>query len=134
MQTAEKKANGAQGATAKNNNSPKTENRPSLTGKEAKDETAQNQTPAKVEETKTDKTAEVAPGSPAPVVNEPANAKEPAAAEVNHEEHKAEAQQPKEEAKPALPELSLEAKLKAIGDLNRKSIQRLALIGRMKEL
>jgi CHAT domain-containing protein len=43
-------------------------------------------------------------------------------------------EQPKQEAKPVVQELSLEAKLKTISDLNRKTIQRLALIGRMHEL
>ena len=49
MKTAEKNANGVQGATAKNNQTAnRVENRPSLTQKEAKeDENAKNQTPAK---------------------------------------------------------------------------------------
>ena len=42
MQTAEKKANGVPGVAERNNNSVKTQIRPSLTGKEAKDETTQN--------------------------------------------------------------------------------------------
>ena len=50
MQTAEKNAKTAQGAEAKNNSSVKTQNRPSLTGKEAKDESTKNE-PAKGEET-----------------------------------------------------------------------------------
>ncbi len=130
MQTAEKNAKTAQGASAKNNNSVKTANRPSLTGKEAKDETSQNQAPAKSEETTTAKVAEVEASNSATVANQPADAKEPAAAEVKTHEQQAEAQ-PKEEAKP---ELSLDAKLKAVEDLHRKSIQRLALIGRIKTL
>ena len=48
MKTAEKKANGVPGATAKNNQTVnRIENRPSLTQKEAKqDEPAKNPTPA----------------------------------------------------------------------------------------
>ncbi len=121
MQTAEKNANCAQGATAKNN-STRTANRPSLTGEEAKSENTQNQ-PAKGEEAKTAEVAEVAPGNPATVDNQPADVAAPVAAEVKAE--------PKAEEKPVL---SLDAKLKAVEDLHRKSIQRLALIGRIKTL
>jgi hypothetical protein len=72
---------------------------------------------------------------PEPAKAEAAKTPEPPkAGEPQKEEPKAEVQQPKEEAKPASPELTLDARLKAISDLNRKSIQRLALIGRMKEL
>jgi hypothetical protein len=124
MQTAEKNAKGVQGATDKNNNSPKTANRPNLTGKEAKNETAQNQAPAKGTEIEAAKAAGIEAGSPAAVANQPADTKEPAAAEVNSHE-------PKAEAKPVL---SLDAKLKAVDDLHRKSLQRLALIGRIKTL
>ena len=42
--------------------------------------------------------------------------------------------QPKEVVKPAKPELTLEAKLKAVNDLHRRSIQRLNLISRMRQL
>ena len=124
MQTAEKNAKGVQGATEKNNSSVKTQNRPSLTGKEAKNETAQNQAPAKGEESETAKAAEVQAGNPATVDNKSADTKEPAAAEVNTAEQKPEAK----------PVLSLDAKLKAVDDLHRKSLQRLALIGRIKTL
>jgi len=121
MQTAEKNAKTAQGANAKNNSSVKTQIRPSLTGKEAKDETAQNQ-PAKSEEAKAAEVAPAKTGSEIAVDNQPANAEQPAS------EVKAE---PAAEAKPVL---SLDAKLKAVDDLHRKSLQRLALIGRIKTL
>ena len=130
MQTAEKNAKGAQGAAEKNNSSVKTQNRPSLTGKEAKDETDQNQTPAKGAESETAKAAEVKTGNSATVDNQPADTKQPAA-EVNSHEQQAEEKQPKEEAKPVL---SLDAKIKAVNDLHRKTIQRLALIARIKTL
>lgn len=131
MQTAEKKGKSAQGANAKTGSSVKTQNRPSITGKEAKNEPAENQKPAESEEAKKAETTENAAGSTAAVDNQPADAKEPAAAEVNNGEPKAEPAQPTAEAKPVL---SLDAKLKAVGDLHRKSIQRLALIGRIKTL
>ena len=131
MQTAEKNAKGVQGTAEKNNSSVKTENRPSLTGKEAKNETAQNQTTAKGEESETAKAAEVQAGNSATVDNQPADTKQPAAAEVNSNEQQAEEKQPKEEAKPVL---SLDAKIKAVNDLHRKTIQRLALIARLKTL
>ena len=59
---------------------------------------------------------------------------EPKAEEPKKEEPKTEVQQPKEEAKPVKPELTLEAKLKAVEDLHRITIQRLSLITRMKQL
>ena len=124
MQTAEKNAKGVQGATEKNNSSVKTQNRPSLTGKEAKNETAQNQTPAKGAESETAKAAGDQAGNPAAMDNQPADTKQPAAAEVNTAEQKPEAK----------PVLSLDAKIKAVNDLHRKTIQRLALIARLKTL
>jgi hypothetical protein len=124
METAEKNAKGAPGATGKNNSSVKTQSRPSLTGKEAKNETNQNQALAKSAENATANPAEIEAGNPAAVANQPADTKEPAAAGVNQPEQKI-------EVKPAL---SLDAKLKAVDDLHRKSLQRLALIGRTKTL
>ena len=76
----------------------------------------------------------------------PANPiEQPKAEEPKKEESKVEVQQPKEEAKPQLEqpkeeiapvkkELTLETKLKAVEDLHRKTIQRLSLITRMKQL
>ncbi len=122
MQTAEKNAKAAQGANAKNNSSIKTQIRPSLTGKEAKDESTQNE-PAKGEETGAETPAAATAGSPVTVDNQSSNAEQSAASEVKDE--------PKAEAKPVL---SLDAKLKAVDDLHRKSLQRLALIGRIKTL
>lgn len=133
MQTAEKNAKGAQGATAKNNQSTKIENRPSIPGKEKNEEPAQNQTPAKGEEAKAAEVTETKAISTAGVDNQPANTQQPAAAEANAEQSAATEvkDEPKAEAKPVL---SLDAKLKAVDDLHRKSLQRLALIGRIKTL
>jgi hypothetical protein len=126
MQTAEKNATGVQGATEKNNSSIKTQNRPSLTGKEAKNEAAQNQTSNQSAQAETAKTAGIETGNSAAMGNQPAGTKEHAAAEVNNHEQK--------EKAGAKPVLSLDAKLKAVDDLHRKSLQRLALIGRIKTL
>lgn len=62
------------------------------------------------------------------------NPGQPKGEEPNKEEPKSEVQQPKEEATPAKPELTLDAKIKAVNDLHRKTIQRLALIARRKTL
>ena len=131
MQTAEKNAKGVQSTTDKNNSSVKTQNRPSLTGKEVKNENNQNSEPAKGTEVETTKPAEIEAGNPAAMADQHADTKQPKAAEVNTGEQQVEATKPVEEAKPAL---SLDAKLKAVDELHRKSIQRLALIGRIKTL
>jgi len=54
--------------------------------------------------------------------------------EPKPEESKSEAIQMKEEAQPATQALSLEFKLKAVDTLHRKSIQRLNLISRLKQI
>jgi len=125
MKTAEKNAKGVQGAAAKGNDV-RTENRPSLTGKEAKqDETAKNQTSAESPKIEEAKAAEVTAGNPAAVDNQHTNAEQ-------HEQQGLKiGEAPKAEAKP---ELTLEAKIKAVNDLHRRTIQRLALITRLKTL
>jgi len=126
MKTAEKNAKGVQGASAKGNEV-RTENRPSLTGKEAKqDETLKDQKPAPAPEVKDAKAAEAAPGSSATVDNHNANPEQ----QAEKQEVKAH-EAPVAEAKA---ELTLEAKIKAVNDLHRKTIQRLALIARIKTL
>jgi hypothetical protein len=126
MKTAEKNAKVAQGATAKGNEV-RTENRPSLTGKEAKkDETVKDQTPAQAPKVEEAKVAESTPGGSATVDNHIANPEQ----QAGEQEVKAEAA-PKVEAKA---ELTLEAKIKAVNDLHRKTIQRLALIARIHTL
>jgi hypothetical protein len=126
MKTAES-ANGVQGTTTqKKETVNRTQNRPSITGKEAKDETPTNQPPAEAPKGEEAKTAEIKTGNSATVDNQPADF----GAQPEKQELKAE-EQPKTEPKPGL---TLEAKLKAVDNLHRKSIQRLALIGRMKQL
>ncbi|MEO8886654.1 MAG: hypothetical protein ABI367_11365 [Mucilaginibacter sp.] len=63
-----------------------------------------------------------------------AGAEKPKAEEPKKEEPKAGAEQPKTEITPAKTELSLEGKLKVVDDLHRRSIQRLNLISRRKQL
>ncbi len=114
MQTAEKNAKSVQGAPAKtNSNSPKTENRPSIPGNEKNNDPAKTE-PAKGAEAEAGKSTENANGSPAAVDNKPADAKQPAA-----------------EVKTVL---NLDATLKAVEELHRRSLQRINLISRIKQL
>jgi len=139
MKTAEKNATAVQGTAAQNNQTAnRVENRPSLTQKEAKqDEPAKNQTPAQTPQVEANKTAEVKTSSPVAVDNQPANvANQPAKQEVK-DEPKAEApkaNEPKAEIRYIKPAMNLEQTLKSVGDLHRLSIQRLALIARIKTL
>jgi len=147
MKTAEKNATAVQGTAAKNNQTAnRVENRPSLTGKEAKEnETAKNQTPAKTPEVEAAKTSDVKTGSPATVDNQPSNiAPSTAGQELNEapkaepskaEEAKAEPVKVEEvKAEPKKFALNLEQTLKSVEGLHRLSIQRLALIARIKTL
>ena len=54
--------------------------------------------------------------------------------EPKKEDPKADTEQPKAEITPDKPELTLEGKPKVVGDLHRRSIQRLNLISRRKQL
>jgi len=127
MNTSEKSNGAAQGTatTTKNNaKTTQTANRPSIPGKDKNqpDETAKNE-PAKG--------AEAAP-APSAEVKTPAN--EPQAnhhEQPNGEEVKAE---PKTEVHYIKPALNLEQTVKVVESLNRKNIQRLALIARIKTL
>ncbi|EHQ24785.1 hypothetical protein [Mucilaginibacter paludis] len=135
MKTAEKNANGVQGATAKNNQTAnRVENRPSLTQKEAKeDENAKNQTPAQTPKVEATKTTEVKTDCPATVDNQPANIAPYTTGQGLDEAPKPESVE-EVKAEPKKIALNLEQTLKSVGDLHRLSIQRLALIGRIKIL
>ena len=129
MKTAEKNATGVQGATAKANEATnKFTNRPSLTGKEAKEDGKVNdqalaQTP-KVEATPN---AEIKGNGPATVDNNLAH--------VDGQPEKPELKEgPKAEAQPVKFVLNLESTLKVVDDLHRRSIQRVNLISRIKQL
>ncbi|RKR84103.1 hypothetical protein BDD43_4330 [Mucilaginibacter gracilis] len=129
MKTAEKNAKQVQGTNAKNNNAPRTENRPNLTGKEAKqDEPAKDEKPAEAAKIEATQAGETKAGDTVAVDNQPANAapeqqEQPIAGEVQ-----------KAEIKYIKPALNLEQTLKSVGNLHRLTIQRLALIGRIKTL
>ena len=137
METAEKKA-GVQGANAKANAAAnKVENRPNLTGKEAKqNEPAKNEKPGETSQSEATKTVETKTGSSVAVGNQPANGQQhPAKAEVKEVSNAgANEAEPKAEIKYIKPALNLEQTLKTVNGLHRLTIQRLALIGRIEEL
>lgn len=129
MKTAEKNAKQVQGTNAKNNNSPRTENRPNITGKEAKkDELLKDEKPAEAAKIEATQTAEAKAGVTATVDNQPANP------EPEHKEQPIAQDEPKAEIRYIKPALNLEQTLKSVGNLHRLTIQRLALIGRIKTL
>jgi len=129
MKTAEKNAKQVQGANAKTANAPRIENRPNLTGKEAKqDETAKDEKPAEAPKVEASPKNEATPVNSATVDNQPANP----AAETKEQGVGEEA--PKAEIKYIKPAFNLEQTLKSVGNLHRLTIQRLALIGRIKTL
>jgi len=129
MKTAEKNAKQVQGTNAKNINAPRTENRPNLTGKEAKqDEPAKDEKPTEAAKIEATEAGETKAGDTVAVDNQPANAapgqqEQPIAGEAQ-----------KAEIKYIKPALNLEQTLKSVGNLHRLTIQRLALIGRIKTL
>jgi len=128
MQTAEKNAKGVQGANAKGKEV-KTENRPNITGKEAKkDEANENQKPAQTPQVEAAQTNE-AKASAAPTVdNQHADTQNKA------QQREVKKEEPKAEVKYIKPALNLEQTLKAVDNLHRKGIQRLNLIARIKQL
>ncbi|MCO5951016.1 hypothetical protein [Mucilaginibacter flavidus] len=139
MKTAEKNATAVQGTAAKNNQTAnRVENRPSLTQKEAKeDENAKDQTPAQTTQIEATKTAEVKSDSPATVDNKPAYVAPYTTGQGIDEAPKAEevkAEELKVEVKPVKFALNLESTLKVVDDLHRRSIQRVNLISRIKQL
>lgn len=137
MKTAEKNANSVPGAAGKANEvTNRAQNRPSLTGKEAKqDGNTTDEKPTPASQNAEAAPAEVKTDSPVAVDHQPVNP----ANTLATEEVKAEAQ-----AEPAKTEevkfepkkfaLNLEQTLKSVNDLHRLSIQRLALIARIKTL
>ncbi|MBK0378524.1 hypothetical protein [Mucilaginibacter segetis] len=136
MKTAEKNANSVQGAAAKNDQTVnRIENRPSLTGKEAKqDEKTKDQTPAQAPQVEATKTTEVKTGSPAAVDNQPADAASQTPSREVTGEQKTGPDKAAGVSEPKKFALNLEQTLKSVNDLHRLSIQRLALIARIKTL
>ena len=139
MKTAEKNATAVQGTAAKNNQTAnRVENRPSLTQKEAKeDENAKDQTPAQTTQIEATHNAEIKSDSPATVDNQPAHIAPYTTGQGIDEAPKAEevkAEELKVEVKPVKFALNLESTLKVVDDLHRRSIQRVNLISRIKQL
>jgi hypothetical protein len=130
MKTAEKNAKNVQGTNAKNTNAPRTENRPNLTGQEAKkDETIKDEKPAEVAKVEATANAQATPHHSATVDNQPAN---PA---PEHKEQPVKTEEsPKGEVKYILPAPNLEQTIKAVDNLYRLKIQRIALLTRIKTL
>jgi hypothetical protein len=136
MKTAEKNANGVQGAAAKANETIRTPNRPSLTGKEAKEHAnITNEQPAENSQTAEAAPAQASPSGTATVDNQPVNAaNQPATKEVKAEAQAEPAKTEEVKFEPKRFALNLEQTLKSVNDLHRLSIQRLALIARIKTL
>jgi hypothetical protein len=129
MKTAEKNANKVQGTNANTNNAPRTANRPNVALTEVKkDEPAKDEKPAEAAKVEAAPTAEVKAGTTATVDNQPANAA------PEHKEQQVTEEAPKGEVKYIKPALNLEQTLKSVGNLHRLTIQRLALIARIKTL
>lgn len=127
METKTKNNGAAQGAAAKGNEV-KTQNRPNVTGKEAKNEKAENQNPAETPKAEEAKTTEVKAGNAVTVDHQPAHVEEqPKAEELKKEEPKAEIHYIK-------PPQNVEATIKEVEALHRRSIQRANLIARKKQL
>jgi hypothetical protein len=130
MKTAEKTAKDVQGTTASTNETKnvKTENRPSISGKEKHEQPANDQTTVQTPQSEAAQTSEIKTGSAPAVGHQPADpAHEPAKQTVKGDVSDG-------EAKVSNPALSLEQTLKVVDGLHRRGIQRLALISRMKTL
>lgn len=130
MQNAEKNAKEVQvvAAGAKGTNPAKTENRPNIPGKAKNDEPTQNQNPGTAPEAAKANGAEVKTVQPAAGNNQPLNGTAAA------EKQELSGSEPKAEVKYIKPVMNLEQTIKTVNDLHRRSIQRLALIARIKLL
>lgn len=147
MKTAQKNADVVAATAAKGNDTAnKIQNRPSLTSKEAKeDEQATHQTPAQTPPAETSQSPEVEADSTVAVDNQPADVAPYTTGqgvdEVQHAETLKTEVPTVEPAKvdevkfePKKFALNLEQTLKSVTDLHRLSVQRLALIARIKTL
>lgn len=136
MKTAEKNANGVQGAAAKANEANRTQNRPSLTGKEAKEHgNTTDEKPTENSQAAEAAPAQAATNSTATVDNQPANPVPYTTGQGLDGEQRPETVKTEEvRFEPKKFALNLEQTLKSVNDLHRLSIQRLALIARIKTL
>ncbi|UEG54876.1 hypothetical protein LLH06_07850 [Mucilaginibacter daejeonensis] len=131
MKTAEKNANGVQGTAVKASvEANRTRNLPSLTGKEAKEHgNTTDEKPADILQAVEAAPAQATTSSTAAVDNQPLN---PANTPASEEMKAPKAAEVK--FKPEKFALNLEQTLRSVNDLHRLSIQRLALIARIKTL
>jgi hypothetical protein len=128
MKTAEKNAKKVQGTNANTTSAPRTANRPSVALTETKkDEPAKDEKPAGAPNVETAPTVEAKTGITATMDNQPADA-------APEQKEQSVAEEPKGEIKYIKPALNLEQTLKSVGNLHRLTIQRLALITRIKTL
>ena len=128
MKTAEKNAKQVTATTAPANQTNRTENRPSIPGKHKNDETAKDEKPAEAPQAGVAQATEAKAGDGPAMDNQPANT-----APEQQKQPVAEGA-PKAEIKYIKPALNLEQTLKSVGNLHRLTIQRLALIARIKTL
>jgi hypothetical protein len=129
MKTAEKNAKKVQGTNANNTNAPRIANRPNVALTEVKkDEPTKDEKPAEVAKVEATPTAEAKAGTTATVDNQPANAA------PEQQEQPIADEAPNAEVKYIKPAQNLEQTLKSVGNLHRLTIQRLALIARIKTL
>ena len=129
MKTAEKNAKEVQGTNAKNTNAPRIENRPNLTGKEAKqDEPAKDEKSAEAAKAEATTATKATPNHSATMDNQPANIA------PEHKEQPVAEETPKGEIKYIKPAMNLEQTLKSVNNLHRLTIQRIALLSRIKTL
>jgi hypothetical protein len=136
MKTAQKNANVVAATAAKGNDTAnKIQNRPSLTGKEAKeDEQATYQTSAQTPPAETAQAPEIKADSTVAVDYQPENFEQSAGNEVKDEPIFEPAKADEVKFEPKKFALNLEQTLKSVTDLHRLSVQRLALIARIKTL
>ncbi|WP_439697411.1 hypothetical protein ACFGVS_03145 [Mucilaginibacter sp. AW1-7] len=128
MKTAEKNAKQVQGTNAKNTNAPRTENRPNITGKEAKqDEPAKDEKPAVAAEVEATQTAEATPDTTVAVDNQPANP-------APEQQEQQVAEEPQKEIRYIMPPRNVEQRIKDVENLHRLATQRVNLITRKKQL
>lgn len=129
MQNAEKNAKEVRAAAgAKGTNPSKIETRPSIPGKAKNDELLKNQNPGTAPEAAKANSAEGETVPPAAGNNQSVDSAATA------EKQEMNGSEPKAEVKYIKPAMNLEQTIKTVHDLHRRSIQRLALIARIKLL
>lgn len=128
MNTAEKNAKKVQGTNAQNATAPRTENRPNLTGKEAKQhEPAKDEKPAEAPKVEATAPAEATPGAAPAMDNQPAHV-------ATEQQEQPVTEEPKKEVRYIMPPRNVEQRIKDVENLHRLATQRVNLITRKKQL